>query len=105
MLVLFLILTWTATRAPAEIRVFLLRIAKKSDPQDFRLVKSTLDPLQYPYFYPVSSDEVVTYDDTWRCWDRTGDFRELCKSPREIAAENSAESGPTGGPETAPPAK
>lgn len=102
--VLITTLIWPPVPAAAEIRVFLLRIAKKGKPQDFRLVKSSLDPLQYPYFYPVAKDEVVTYDDTWRCRGRTGDFRAYCKSPREIAAEKSPESGPSGGPETAPPA-
>lgn len=83
----------------AEVRVFLLRIAKKSDPQDFRLIKSTLDPLQYGTYYPVSPDEVVTYDDTWRCKGRTGDFKDLCPSPREASA---AESSPSQGPEKQP---
>ncbi len=73
--------------APAEYRAFLLRISKRDSPQDYRLVPSTLDPLQYPRYYPVQPDEVVTYDDTWKCRDRTGDFKPICPSPRAPAGE------------------
>lgn len=70
----------------AEYRVFVLKIMKKSaDPamaQDFRLVESTLDPIQYRYFYPVAADEVITYTDTWRCYGRTGGFQPHCPNPK-----------------------
>lgn len=71
----------------AEYRVFLLKISKKSaDPQvasqDFRLVESTLDHVQYRYYYTVASDEEVTYIDTWRCYGRTSDFKPHCPNPK-----------------------
>lgn len=79
----------------AEYRVFMLKIMKKSqDPnmaQDFRLVESTLDPIQYRYYYPVAADEEVTYTDTWRCYGRTGDFQPLCPNPKgQIPTDESA---------------
>ncbi|MBV2167388.1 MAG: hypothetical protein KUL82_01665, partial [Bdellovibrio sp.] len=72
----------------AEYRVFLLKISKKG-PQavegsatppspDFRLVESTLDHIQYRYYYPVAADEEVTYIDTWRCYGRTDGFQPHC---------------------------
>lgn len=96
---LFILLSVSTAGAAAEVRVFLLRIAKKSDPQDFRLVTSTLDPLQYPGYHTVRPDEFVTYTETWRCPGRTGDFRPLCPNPRAPAAEGET-SGE--GPETRP---
>ncbi|WP_374078970.1 hypothetical protein [Bdellovibrio bacteriovorus] len=80
----------------AEYRVFLLKITKKSaDPQnpsqDFRLVESTLDHIQYRFFYPVAADEEVTYIDTWRCYGRTGDFQPHCPNPKgQIPPEENA---------------
>lgn len=72
----------------AEYRVFLLKISKRSADsqqqasQDFRLVESTLDHIQYRYYYPLAPDEEVTYIDTWRCYGRTGDFQPLCPNPK-----------------------
>lgn len=81
----------------AEYRVFLLKIMKKSqDPQiaqDFRLVESTLDPIQYKAYYPVAADEEVTYTDTWRCYGRTSDFMPHCPNPKAQIPEGEA-SGP-----------
>lgn len=84
----------------AEYRVFLLKIAKKAPvqntapptPQDFRLVESTLDHIQYRYYYPVAADEEVTYIDTWRCYGRTDNFQPHCPNPKgQIpASENPA---------------
>lgn len=85
-LVFIFALLFSATAA-AEYRAFLLRIAKRTSPQDYRLVVSTLDPLQYPSYYTVEADEVVTYDDTWMCRGRTGDARPICPSPRAPASE------------------
>jgi hypothetical protein len=96
---LFLLVTVFAVSAQAEYRAFLLRIAKKASPQDYRLVKSTLDPLQYRTYNAVSDDEIVTYDDTWKCEGRTGDFKALCPSPRAPASD---ESSPSDGPENTP---
>ena len=75
--------------AQAEYRVFLLKIARSE--QDFRLVESTLDPMQYRYIYQVMPDEQVTYTDTWRCYGRTDGFKEFCPNPKgQIPPEGAA---------------
>jgi hypothetical protein len=88
----------SAFQASAEVRVFLLRIAKKADPQDYRLVTSTLDPLQYPRYHIVHDDEVVTYDATWRCPGRTGDFKPLCPNPKAPPEDETQSEGPEKNP-------
>jgi hypothetical protein len=69
--------------AHAEYRMFTLKITHQKT-QDFRLVDSTLDPLQYPFYYPVQKDEVVQYTETWRCYGRTGDEQPPCPNPKTI---------------------
>lgn len=65
----------------AEYRVFLLRITtpegevKKEFP-------STLDPLQYPRFFPLNPGEKISYTSTWMCRERTGGLP-FCKNPSE----------------------
>jgi hypothetical protein len=71
-----------ASAARAEYRVFVLKIFKQDNPQDFRLVESTLDHVQYRYYNYVAPSEQVTYIDTWRCYGRTGDFQPLCPNPK-----------------------
>lgn len=66
----------------AEYRVFVLKIYKQDNPQDFRLVESTLDNEQYRYYNNVGPNEQVTYIDTWRCYGRTGDFAPHCPNPK-----------------------
>ncbi|MBL7671097.1 MAG: hypothetical protein JNM39_11500 [Bdellovibrionaceae bacterium] len=46
-----------------------------------RLIQSTLDPNQYPGYYPLEKDESIVYVDTWKCPGRTGDFKPLCQRP------------------------
>lgn len=96
-----------ANPAHAEYRVFVLKIGKrapasssanasadKSPPvqsQDYRLVQSTLDPEQYRGYYSVGLDEYITYIETWRCYGRTGDFKDFCPNPK---AQNAAPTAP-----------
>jgi hypothetical protein len=92
--------------AHAEYRVFVLKIAKRASAsssakasadqsppieQDYRLVNSTLDPEQYRGYYPVGLDEDITYIDTWRCYGRTDNFKDLCPNPK---AQNAATTAP-----------
>ncbi|MGZ3774221.1 MAG: hypothetical protein ACXVCY_03900 [Pseudobdellovibrionaceae bacterium] len=49
---------------------------------DFRLVESTLDPQQYRSYYPVASDEEISYIATWRCYGRTDNFLPHCPNPK-----------------------
>ena len=71
----------------AEYRAFLLKISS-TDPkiQDFRLVPSSLDPEQYPAYYPIKPNEQVTYVQTWRCPGRTNELEKICDNPRQPAA-------------------
>lgn len=77
--------------AHAEYRMFTLKITNKNT-QDYRLVDSTLDPLQYPYYYPVQKNEIVQYTDTWRCYGGTGGEQAPCQNPKTLpkSAENPA---------------
>lgn len=78
----------------AEYRVFLLKIEKpQADaklPPDVRLVQSTLDHLQYPFYYSVAPNEKISYIATWRCRGRTSDFKEYCPNPRNPASPGPA---------------
>ena len=84
--VLFFFFLLTPLWSQAEYRVFLLKIEKiSSDPQAtpvYRLVESTLDPLQYVGYHPVAADESVTYLETWRCKGNTSGFKPLCPNPK-----------------------
>lgn len=86
---LFLFLGDGGSRAFAEYRMFTLKITN-TETQDYRLVNSTLDPLQYPAYYPVRANEIVQYTDTWRCFGRTSPDIPPCPNPR--AATPPAES-------------
>jgi hypothetical protein len=76
--------------AHAEYRMFTLKITN-TQTKDYRLVDSTLDPIQYPFYYPVQKDEIVQYADTWRCYGNTGGGKPPCPSPRAPAAESSGQ--------------
>ena len=91
---LFFALMSISTNAFAEYRVFLLEIGPttRSNPDQspadekptaqLRYVASTLDPLQYKYYYPVQTGEMVTYTQTWMCRGRTGNGTPLCPNPK-----------------------
>lgn len=78
----------------AEYRLFLLEIGPptKTNPDQspadekpnnqLRYVTSTLDPLQYKYYYPVQTGEIVTYTQTWMCRGRTGNGTPYCPNPK-----------------------
>lgn len=86
--ILILSFAWPCL-SQAEYRVFLLKISRGPASQDFRLVQSTLDHLQYRLYYPVAQDEVVTYIDTWRCYGRTDEFKTFCPNPKgQIPADS-----------------
>ncbi|WP_413288266.1 hypothetical protein [Bdellovibrio sp. HCB337] len=77
--------------------MFTLKITNTKT-QDYRLVDSTLDPLQYPYYYPVQQDEIVQYTDTWRCYGRTGGGQPPCPNPKANTAAAAAPSAPAANP-------
>ncbi|AHI05381.1 hypothetical protein BDW_04365 [Bdellovibrio bacteriovorus W] len=94
LILLFILYTGSAS---AEYRVFLLKIYKienrspdssEEEGSDFRLVESTLDPIQYRQYYSVAANEAVVYIDTWRCYGRTDQFKNFCPNPK---GQNEAE--------------
>lgn len=73
----------------AEYRVFRLKIEKAGapgQPAEVRYLESNLDPDQYRFYGWLNAGETVTYVATWRCRERTGNFRDFCKNPREPAS-------------------
>lgn len=66
--------------AHAEYRMFTLKITN-TETQEYRLVDSTLDPIQYPFYHPVAKGEIVQYTTTWRCYGNTGGGRPPCPNP------------------------
>jgi hypothetical protein len=81
------------TVAHAEYRVFTL-IIQNAQTKEIRTVTSTLDPLQYPSYYPLNPDEKVSYTETWRCFGRTGDFAAYCPNPKAQPASENAPPNP-----------
>ncbi len=71
-----------ASLALAEYRAFWLKI-DHAEKKSFRAEISSLDPLQYPSYYPLNSGETIVYIDTWMCKGRTGPLEKPCRSPRE----------------------
>lgn len=90
---LFLFLGLASVVAHAEYRMFTLKITNTKT-QDYRLVDSTLDPIQYPYYYPVQKDEIVQYTDTWRCYGRTGGGQPPCPNPKTATAAAANQTSP-----------
>lgn len=80
------LLILTTSIAKAEYRAFLLKISSPGSP-DFRLVKSSLDPSQYPGYYPLRQGEQIQYIDTWMCRGRTNEDADICPSPRASPQE------------------
>jgi TatA/E family protein of Tat protein translocase len=72
--------------ADAAYRVFKLKVTTydpKNRPKKVRIVLSTVDHLQYQYFYNVALTEKVELLDHWYCPGDTGNYRALCKPPKE----------------------
>lgn len=67
-----------------EYRAFELVIKNPTTGQE-RIVISTLDPQQYRGYYPVSSEETVTYKSTWKCYGSSPHLTPICSNPK---AEN-----------------
>lgn len=66
--------------AMAEYRVFELVIGNPQTKEQ-RIVRSTLDPFQYPGYYAVKNNESVLYQSTWMCWGDTSQLQPLCENP------------------------
>lgn len=75
--------------AVAEYRAYELLISNV-DKETQRRVITTLDPWQYPGYYPLNPGEVVEYVDSWMCWGSTHGFKPICPRPlrRPAAVED-----------------
>ena len=65
----------------AEYRAFELVIADGTSGQE-RVVLSSLDPLQYPKYYPVKAGDKISYRATWHCKGNTANFQPICPNPK-----------------------
>lgn len=77
-----LLLSLIGTLARAEYRAFELRIADPEKGTE-RTVRSTLDHLQYPEYFPLTKGEQIQLLRSWRCWGNTGGFKPICPAPDE----------------------
>jgi hypothetical protein len=75
--------------ARAEYRAFLLKISTANSP-DIRLIKSQLEPEQYPTYYPLRPGEKIQYIDTWMCRGRTNEDTDICPSPHALPPTSEA---------------
>lgn len=103
---IFLVLSFLSSQALAEYRAFELKISKKSDPTQFRLLTSTLDPFQYAGYFIVKEDELVQYTRSWMCRGSLGRTSEqpICPDPNQVPEAEAplAEQAPSGPEPTAP---
>ncbi len=76
----FLALLHFGRVALAEYRVFELTLRKG---ENQRVIASTLDPLQYPGYYPLQDGETVEYQQTWMCRGRTDNQLAFCPNPQK----------------------
>lgn len=68
------------TLAWGEYRTYELLITNSTS-GNTRTVVSTLDHIQYPYYYPLNQGETIQYVDSWMCWGNTEKFKPLCPKP------------------------
>lgn len=99
-----LLIGWPSM-AFAEYRAFELKIAKIDNPEEFKTIITSLDPVQYRGYYFVQKDEHVSYTRSWMCHGRTGNYRPVCDPPeaREPAAEADMGTAPTSVEKTTTP--
>jgi len=90
--------------ARAEYRAFWLEIKPANG--EVQKIKSSLDPDQYPGYFPIPAGAQIKYTETWMCRGRTNGVS-ICKSPSEIKAEQDADKDANSGqsPERKPASK
>lgn len=65
----------------AEYRVFQLQLINNEN-KVLRDFQSTLDPLQYPSYFPLSPGIKIQYTKTWMCPENTSNFKPICPDPK-----------------------
>ncbi len=78
---LIIVLFLYSSSGVAEYRVFELNIVDESAGKT-RMVKTTLDHLQYKYYHHVKPTEYVQYKTSWKCFGNHSHFTRFCKNPR-----------------------
>lgn len=69
----------------AEYRAFDLLITNTQTGKA-RTVRSTLDHVQYPQYFYLSSAETIEYQDSWMCYERSDYFKPICANPKDSQA-------------------
>jgi hypothetical protein len=64
----------------AEYRAFELKV-ENAQGNSSRTVLTILDHLQYPRYYPLAKDEIISIVDSWMCYENSSDFTPICKKP------------------------
>ena len=75
-MILFLLFNFFAH---AEYQAYELELTKQ-ETKASRRVTSTLDPIQYPIYYPLEKGETVQLIKSWRCRGSTANFKPVCSS-------------------------
>ncbi len=78
---MFIYLLFLVINANAEYRAFEHEIVN-IETNSKRSIASTLDPDQYPGYYPVEKNEVVVMKNTWICYGDTSKAEKICPNPR-----------------------
>ncbi len=82
-----------SSRSSAEYRAFDLRITNTQTGK-IRNVRSILDQGQYRQYYYLSSAEVIEYQDSWMCYERSDHFKPICANPNEASERAPAATPP-----------
>lgn len=74
-------------KASAEYRAFELKITDTEKNKE-RIIISTLDQIQYPRYYPLAKNEIITYENSWMCYDNMSNFKSPCTPLKTNSANN-----------------
>ncbi len=81
MLKLFIFILFAPSSLLAEYRVFQLQLINNEN-KVLRDFQSTLDPLQYPSYFPLPPGLKIQYTKTWMCPENTSNFKPFCPDPK-----------------------
>lgn len=81
---LFSLFSALAATSHAEYRAFELKI-DDAEKNKSRTITSTLDHLQYPKYFSLAKNEVISYVDSWMCLENMANFKPPCPKPGPTA--------------------
>jgi hypothetical protein len=70
----------------AEYRAYEL-VIENPENGSLRKVVTTLDPSQYPSYYPVKQDEKISLARSWMCWGASDYHQDICPAPDKTDKE------------------